>query len=221
MDMQEELIARFYQKANPEQAAKMAAYMKNLFPFLGIPKPDRAVLWRDFILAARKDPSVDWQLIFRLWDMPEREFQYLALEYLLAVSKGLGKEDIEQIKELVTKKSWWDTVDCLAAQIVGGLCAANPELIASHMLKWAETDNIWLARTAILFQLKYKAGTDTEVLRRVILLNCPSKEFFVNKAIGWALREFSKTDRPWVKSFIDSQASSLSPLSLREGGKYI
>ncbi|WP_425057866.1 hypothetical protein SCACP_24320 [Sporomusa carbonis] len=217
--MYEKLMEIFYQNANHEQAMNMAAYMKNNFPFLGIPKPERASLERAFINQAKKAVVIEWSFVFRLWDLPEREFQYCAVDYLLAVKKLLQKDDIEKIEMLITKKSWWDTVDSLAENITGVLCAKHPELIESHIFKWAETGNIWLKRAAILFQLKYKDKTDTEVLSRIICKNSNTKEFFINKAIGWALREYSKTNMEWVKLFIES--SHLHPLSVREGSKYI
>lgn len=217
--MYEELIKVFYQNRNDERAINMAAYMKNKFSFLGIPKPERAAFQRSFINQAKKDAVIDWKFIFMLWDLPEREFQYCAVDYLSALAKLLAKDDIEKIAVLVTEKSWWDTVDGLATNITGVLGAKYPELIRSHILKWAESENIWLARIAILFQLKYKDKTDKELLSRIIRKNSDTKEFFINKAIGWALREYSKTNNDWVKAFIESNC--LNPLSVREGSKYI
>lgn len=90
--------------------------MKNNFPFLGLGKPDRSVLQADFIRRAKKDPFINWEIVFRLWDLPEREFQYLAVEYLLAQKNHLRKDDIAKLKTLLITKSWWDTVDSLAAK---------------------------------------------------------------------------------------------------------
>lgn len=216
--MYEKLIEAFYQNSNPEQASGMAAYMKNQFSFLGLTKPERVALQRAFLNQAKKTATVDWAFIMRLWGLPEREFQYLALDYLSALSNRLQKEDIDKLKVLITHKSWWDTVDNLAT-ITGILCAAYPELVASYMIKWSEDSNIWLVRISVLFQLKYKKETNTEVLSRIIRRNSDTKEFFINKAIGWALREYSKTNKEWVKAFIED--GRLHPLSVREGSKYI
>lgn len=216
--MYDKLMEAFYQNSNPERASGMAAYMKNQFSFLGLTKPERVALQRAFLNQAKKTAAVDWAFIMRLWGLPEREFQYLALDYLLALSNRLQKEDIDKLEVLITHKSWWDTVDNLAI-ITGILCAAYPELVASHMIKWSEDPNIWLVRISVLFQLKYKKETNTEVLSRIIRKNSDTKEFFINKAIGWALREYSKTNKEWVKAFIED--SRLHPLSVREGSKYI
>jgi 3-methyladenine DNA glycosylase AlkD len=197
----------------------MAAYMKNQFLFLGISKPKRASLEKDFLKQATRHKKVDWELVEYLWNLSEREFQYVALDYLLALKASLVAKDISAIKNLITTKPWWDTVDILATNMVGALCARNPELIESHMLPWAESENIWLARTAILFQLKYKTATHTEVLELIINNNLGSKEFFINKAIGWILREYSKTDKKWVQRFVDTH--NLSLLSKREAKKYL
>jgi 3-methyladenine DNA glycosylase AlkD len=110
-------------------------------------------------------------------------------------------------------------VDAIADKLVGHLCFRFPELIDQYIMKWAWSDNIWLIRSAILFQLKYKEHTNCEVLEAVILKNSSTKEFFINKAIGWALREYSKTNPQWVKSLIDN--NPLHPLSVREGSKYL
>ncbi len=217
--MEAELIAAFYARRNPDKAGFMAAYMKDKFPFLGIAKPERAALARGFLRGAKRAAAVDWALVDRLWALPEREFQYLAVDYLAAVKGKLQAGDIGRLAGLVTAKPWWDTVDALASVVVGDLCARHPELAGSHMVGWSAGENMWLARTAILFQLKYKEKTDTAVLGLVIRNACGTKEFFLNKAIGWALREYSKTDREWVRAFIAGH--SLHPLSVREGSKYL
>ncbi|MEG6615200.1 DNA alkylation repair protein [Peptococcaceae bacterium 1198_IL3148] len=214
-----ELINAFLKSRNPDQAIQMAAYMKNNFPFLGIKKPQRAALGKDFIKNAKKQKIINWDFIDRLWVMPEREFQYLAIDYLLALKDYLQKDDIDNIKFLVETKPWWDTVDTLASNITGVLCLKYPELINSHILKWAESNNIWLVRVAILFQLKYKEKTDQELLSLIIKQNSNTTEFFINKAIGWVLREYSKTNKEWVKEFIAS--NPLHPLSVKEGSKYL
>jgi 3-methyladenine DNA glycosylase AlkD len=218
-EAQDALIAAFYAHRDTAKAVFMAKYMKDKFPFLGISKPARAALQRPFLARAKKAAAVDWAFVARLWALAEREFQYLAVDYLMAVKNGLQPGDIDMLAGLIAAKPWWDTVDALAANVVGPLCVRQPELVAGHILPWARGENIWLARTALLYQLKYKDETDTDVLGRVIGLTCGTKEFFLNKAIGWALREYSKTDREWVRAFI--AGNRLHPLSVREGSKYI
>ncbi|WP_406661744.1 DNA alkylation repair protein [Methanolobus sp. ZRKC3] len=193
--------------------------MKNNFPFLGIKKPQRAVLQKEFIKQCKKNKEIDWAFIFRLWELPEREFQYLAVDLLIALSNELQETNIDKIEQLITNRSWWDTADALASNVVGKMCKKHPVLQKNTILSWSKSDNIWLSRSAILFQLKYKEDTDTDLLSRIILKNSNSDEFFINKAIGWVLREYSKTNKEWVKSFI--QKNELHPLSIREASKYL
>ncbi|HOM02965.1 MAG TPA: DNA alkylation repair protein [Acetivibrio sp.] len=213
-----DIFKTFYDARDDENAAKMSAYMKNKFPFLGIPKPTRAKLSKDFLKQKKKDKEVDWQFIFQCYDMPEREFHYLALDYLTAVKALLVSNDIDKIEKLIITNSWWDSVDCIDS-IVGHLCLKYPELKDSVIPKWIDSENIWLKRIAINFQLEYKEKTDTDILSRAILKNCDTGEFFINKAIGWALREYSKTDKEWVKQFIAH--NKLHSLSVREASKYL
>ncbi|MEG6523621.1 DNA alkylation repair protein [Desulfotomaculum sp. 1211_IL3151] len=217
--MYNELINSFLENSDQEQAVKMAAYMKNNFPFLGIPKPKRASLGNGLMKKAKKQKGIDWNFVLMLWERPEREFQYLAIDYLLVLKDYLQKKDIDNVRFLIITKPWWDTVDSIAGNITGVLCLEHPELISSPILKWAESDHIWLVRSAILYQLKYKEKTDAALLGLIIKQNSETKEFFINKAIGWALREYSKTNKEWVKEFI--QTNTLSPLSVREGSKYL
>lgn len=216
--MFQEIADLFYQQKNENQAMQMAAYMKNNFSFLGIPKPLRSKLENEYIKTMAKHKKIDWDLVKQSWDMPEREYQYFALDYLLRMKKYLQQEDIDELGILITSKSWWDTVDLISASLVGQLCSHYPELMQSHILHWAGADNLWLRRTALLFQLKYKESTHRELLSQIILMNKDGKEFFINKAIGWALREYSKSNPQWVRDFIANH--SLHPLAVREGSKY-
>lgn len=213
-----DIIQIFYNNRNEENAVPMAKYMKNQFPFLGLKKPDRTALSKGFLNEKKKDKEIDWDFIFRCYELPEREFQYLAIDYMSKVANLFQPDDMKKIEKLITKKSWWDTVDAIS-QIVGHIAMKYPEIKETILTKWMESDNIWLKRVSILFQLKYKDKTDTEFLKKAILKNANTNEFFINKAIGWALREYSKTNKEWVRSFIEN--NKLSKLSVREGSKYI
>lgn len=215
----EELIKTLYAHGNPQLAEGMAAYMKNQFSFLGIPKPVRAKLQKGFIKEAKKQGRIEWQDVYALWDLPEREFQYVALDYLVELREYLQPFDIHHLQTLILLKSWWDTVDKLATIPVGTLCLKHPEEVKNSVTAWADSDNMWLVRTAILYQLKYKNETDTGTLAAIIEKNIGSKEFFINKAIGWILREYSKTDKEWVREFLNTH--SLASLSVREASKYL
>jgi 3-methyladenine DNA glycosylase AlkD len=204
--------------ANPELAAPMSAYMRNQFPYLGIPTPERKKLSRDFMKAADKS-SVDWSFVFKCWEQPEREFQYLANEYLSKLKLSLKPHDIPNLQKIITTKSWWDTVDALD-MIVGDVALRYTE-VNDTIMQWSTDENIWLRRTAIDHQLTRKEKTDTALLAKIILNNLGTNEFFINKAIGWSLRDYSKTDPAWVRAFIEKNKDKLSPLSIREGSKYI
>lgn len=193
--------------------------MKYNFPFLGIKKPQRTSLQKDFIRQAKKDMTADWNFIFELWDMPEREFHYLAQDLLIALSAGLTEKDLANVEKLIVSKSWWDTVDILSSNVAGKICMNYPELKKSFMDRWSKSSNMWLSRASILFQLKYRDKTDTALLEKIILENNGSGEFFINKAIGWALREYSKTNPAWVRDFLHNH--ELNSLSEREASKYI
>lgn len=215
--MFDQILQELRDNKNPSQAVPMAKYMKNKFSFLGLTRPARNKIQAGFLKEVRKEKGINWEFIFKCWELPEREYQYLAVDYLMTRVRLLKNEDMVRLEELITQKSWWDTVDIIAVKLVGELCTQCPELIDDYILNWAASDNIWLARTAILFQLKYKQNTDTKLLTRIILLNNKSPEFFINKAIGWILREYSKSNQEWVKSFITN--NHLHPLSVREGSK--
>ena len=126
-----------------------------------------------------------------LWEKDEREYQYAAIDYLSRTLKKLDKAHLPLIEELIVTKSWWDTVDLLATKPVGTIARKHPEVISETIETYAFGEHLWLRRTAILFQLKYKEHTDEELLYRYIRQNQTSKEFFIQKAIGWALRELS------------------------------
>ena len=217
--MYEEVIKMFYENRNDVDAEKMSAYMQNKFPFLGIKKPLSSSLQKEFIKQWKKTKEINWDFIFKLWDLPEREFQYFAIDLIVSLVNELQKNDINKIEKLIITKSWWDTVDILSTKAVGKICEKYSELKENTIINWSKSENMWLKRSAILFQLKYKEKTDTILLEKIIVENSNSDEFFINKAIGWALREYSKTDREWVRKFI--QQNTLKPLSIREGSKYL
>lgn len=215
----QEVIDLFKSHQDEGKAYYMAKYMKDQFPFLGLAKPLRIRLQAETIRRAKQQPDVDWDGIFYLWNQPEREFQYLAMDYLQAIGQGIQGSDLNRICILITSKSWWDTVDMLASNIVGPLLARHPDLKERNIQIWMHSDNLWLVRTAILFQLKYKKNTDTALLGNIIAANCGTRVFFTNKAIGWALREYSKTDPDWVREFLNHHR--LHSLSVREASKYL
>ena len=209
------LIHRMEAQKDPQTAKAMSSYMRDQFPFLGIKTPQRREMVKEFLKLY--PPEKEWISI--LWDLPEREYQYTALDILLKMRKTLEPKDLTLIESFILNRSWWDTVDLLASNAAGFLLHNAPHLQVEFGEKWIHSDNLWLNRTAILFQLHYKQDTDEALLYRYILAHADSPEFFLQKAIGWALREYSKTNPNSVIDFIGKE--DLKPLSIREGLKWI
>lgn len=207
--------------ADPERAGAMRAYMKDVAPFLGIPTPDRRALSRA-VLAGTPRPGEDdcAAIALRCWRLPEREYQYFAVDYLRRHAARCSSAFLPVARHLVTTVPWWDTVDLLAAHVVGALVAADPAL-AAQMDVWITDDDLWAVRTALLHQLRHKERTDTERLFAYCLLQSGHQDFFVRKAIGWALREYAKTDAGAVRGFLARERGRFAPLTVREALKNI
>jgi 3-methyladenine DNA glycosylase AlkD len=214
------LISLYQAHANPANAAPMKAYMRGQFDYLGIKTPERRMLFKEF-LAAHGLPDLDdlAQILLELWDLPEREFQYSAIGLLEKFEKKLPPAFIDTLETLLVTKSWWDTVDSLAAGPVGSHFLRFPETREKTLTKWRYSDNFWLRRTCILHQLNYKDKTDFVLMKDIIRENLGSKEFFINKAIGWALRQYSRVDEEGVRQFVAK--APLAPLSAREALKWL
>ncbi len=214
------LVSLFEKNRNEDNAVPMQNYMKNLFPFLGIKAPLRSQLMRDFYKETGiLRQEINLGFVKQLWLRDEREYQYAAQDYLVRAIKKIDRSHLPFIENLITTKSWWDTVDILGPHLIGKIAKETPSIIDESIEIWAFSDNLWLKRTSILFQLKYKKETNEAYLYKYITANADSKEFFIQKAIGWALREFSKTNPDSVRQFINE--ATLSKLSIREGSKYI
>ena len=210
----------FEQNADTETAIGAKKYMRNRYEFYGIKSPQRKEIIRQFYKENGLPDNKSVEDITKdCWQQPQREFQYFAMEMLKKIAKKAGKERIGLYEFTIVNKSWWDTVDFIAANPVGTHFLIFPELIKPYTTKWIDSDNMWLQRTAILFQLKYKKDTDTELLTGFINKMQGSKEFFINKAIGWILREYSKTDAGWVIDFVKN--THLDNLSKREALKWL
>ena len=213
-----DLFTELEKQNDVEQSEKMSAYMQNKFPFLGIPKPKLKELVKPYLKEIKKQ-EIDWAFIDFCWSKDYREAQYVALDYLSDKAKNLTDKHLPNLKKLIITKSWWETVDNIDA-LIGIIVLKYPKL-ESIMLDWSTSDNIWLKRVSINFQQEYKEKTNTELLGKIICNNFGSEEFFINKAIGWSLRDYSKVDPAWVKDFIEKYKDNLSKLSIKEASKYI
>lgn len=214
------LAESFAENANEEIAFKMKKYMKDQFDYFGIKSPERKILKKAFLDIhglPQTDNLVD--IVKDGWNLPQREFQYVIQEILGRLAKKAEKDRIDLYEFLIENKSWWDTVDYIAANLVGTHFLRYPDLIKTDTEKWMKSGNMWLQRTAILFQLKYKEKTDLDLLSDYIDRLQGSKEFFINKAIGWILREYSKSDPDWVINFVENR--DLANLSRREALKWL
>ncbi|MCM3363424.1 DNA alkylation repair protein [Cutibacterium acnes] len=214
----EELVKLYTQHMDRDYAEWSENYLRNQFAFLGIRTPIRRKLTKQFFReygVPTKENLKD--IIFILWERSEREYQKAALDILEKVKKELTPDDIPWLSSLLVKKSWWDTVDVLSPHIMGNLFTIYPELIAQYADQWIVDDNFWLQRSALLYQLYYKKRTDEKRLFQYILSRADSDEFFVQKAIGWVLREYAKTNPVAVRDFVSF--NDLKPLSRREALK--
>lgn len=219
MDKYLEIKKAFESREDKENAESMSKYMRNRFDFYGIPTPKRKEVYSGFIKDERKLGKIDWDFLDKCYEDNHREFQYLVYDYLLSMKKCVPYEDIPKIKKYIVNKSWWDTIDFLC-KVIGDI-ELRDSRVKDLMIEWSKDDNIWIKRTAIEHQLNLKDKTDVELLEKIIINCLGTSEFFVNKAIGWALREYSKTNSDWVKSFIDKYKNQMNDLSIKEASKYL
>lgn len=208
----------FYALENPEDAHGMCQYMREKFPFIGIKKPERALVFKE--IYKRYGRPEDWfEVSTELFAIPEREFQYVAMEYLLKAKKSWDSRIPSLVSAWVDENAWWDVVDVLGPKVLGSYFQLFPEEQAQWISTWMGSPNFWHQRLCILFQLDYKKQTDLTLLSTIILSLNTSKEFFIQKAIGWSLRQHARTDPEWVLNFVHNHP--LMPLSKREALKHV
>jgi 3-methyladenine DNA glycosylase AlkD len=205
--------------ADPQKAPQMKAYMKNQFEYLGVQTPPRRQATLSSLPRHKSGDEIDWAFVQACWANPHRELQYVALDYLGRNQNIMDPSHLPLLKNFILDKSWWDTVDGIV-HMVGAIVQKNPEL-KTLMVDWSLDENMWIRRTAIEHQLSLTDKTDTSLLEIILVNNFGSKEFFINKAIGWALRDYSWTNPVWVRDFIESHRSQMARLSIREGGKHV
>jgi 3-methyladenine DNA glycosylase AlkD len=214
------LMLVYTSAASPADAGPMRAYMRDAFPFLGIKTPRRRELAKQILRGLPPPHEADLRaLALACWAQPAREYQYFAVDWLVKHATRPGPGFLTTIETLITTRSWWDTIDPLATRVVGPVVARHPSAV-STMDKWAADDNLWLARTAILHQLHYKENTDTARLFGYCTALAGHRDFFIRKAIGWALRHYARTDPDAVAVYV-RQTPELSSLSVREALKHV
>jgi 3-methyladenine DNA glycosylase AlkD len=216
-----ELEETFLRHSDEKQARKQAAYMRYLFLFLGLQTPKRRALQKPLYKTYPvQDEQRLNQVLQCLWSKKQREFQYAALDIAESFHKFASAQMLKVYEWMIRTKSWWDTVDDVAANLVGPLLSDHPKLM-EVMDCWIQDENLWIRRSALIFQLKWKTKTDTDRLFTYCRHAMHDSDFFIRKAIGWALRQYSKTDPVAVKQFIQNNQHKLSLLSIKEGSKYV
>ena len=211
--------------AEPERAPAMQAYMKSAMPYLGVSSVPRRTLCRELFAGLSWPSSEEWQAeVLAIWQGAEfREERYCALE-LSGVRAARGFQTLEALplyEEMIVDGAWWDYVDEIAGHRLSLILRAEPEAMKRAMLEWAQGENMWKRRAAILCQLGAKAATDLDFLYACIAPSMASKEFFLRKGIGWALRQYARIDPAEVARYVKAHASELSPLSQREALKHV
>lgn len=216
--------------ADPVQAPQMSKYMRHRFEYLGLKTPVRRKLASAIIreLASDPDITVAMEVVDDLWAQPEREFQYVGVDLVAKMKDRFTAEHFHWLAGLVVKKSWWDTVDALAV-VIGHVALDRPTLweqieLWSHDTGLIDTDSesaMWLARCSILQQMRYRERTDEDVLFERCTRRSADSDFFIRKAIGWALREYAKTEPNSVWRYVEDHRRQLSNLSVREATKHL
>jgi 3-methyladenine DNA glycosylase AlkD len=220
-DIEHRVVAAFAPMRDDARAAGMRSYMRDKFDFIGIPTPERVALSRAAIEGTPKPTAADLDALARaLWARDEREYQYFAMWFLRRNVKALDADFIPTARHLITTKSWWDTVDELAQNVVGPIVRRDRSLDAV-MDAWIDDDDLWLARTAILHQNRWRDATDPDRLFRYCERRAGDTDFFIRKAIGWALREYTRVDPDAVRAFLTAHDTELSGLSKREALKWL
>lgn len=213
----EGLKKNFEKRANEDNAIQMAKYLRNQFVFYGLKSPARRDAYHQILKDEKK--QIDWDLLDQACNDKHREMQYFVCDYLLAMEKYVSYDDLFKIEHYVRTKQWWDTIDSLMK--LYGYVGLKDQRVDQLMLDWSKDPDKWVRRVAIEHQLLRKDRINTALLSQIPENNLESDEFFINKAIGWALRDYSKTNPEWLSDFIDGNYNHLAKLSITEGSKYL
>lgn len=221
MDLIDEAASLLAAEADPDRASGMAAYLKTDMPFYGVSSPvRRQIMGRLGGFASTTNDEYRHQVI-RLWEQPHREEKYLAIDWARRHRRFITIENIDLYERMITEGAWWDLVDDIAANLVGTVVRADLDRMRPVLKRWLTGDDLWLRRTVIICQLKSKETTDTALLFDACERCAHERDFFIRKAIGWALRQHSRVDADAVRDFVESHRDDLSGLSRREATKYL
>ncbi|MHA2030913.1 MAG: DNA alkylation repair protein [Candidatus Kariarchaeaceae archaeon] len=228
--MSEEIVDFFVSRLEPLRdnikSRQMEEYLKGKQTFLGVQTPKRKEFYKEFKKTLGKSlkasiTKADLEAVISiLWSRKDREYRYVAL-FLLEYFDIITLDSLPLLRDLIVSGDWWDITDGIARNYVGDLLRSNKEVMTKELKLWIHDKNLWIRRSAILAQLKFKENTDEELLEYCITKAMHEKEFFIQKAIGWILREYSKTNKQYVAEFIEKYKNKLSKLSIREGSKYL
>ena len=213
----EGLKKNFEKRANEDNAIQIAKYLRKQVVFYGLKSPARRDAYHQILKDEKK--QIDWDLLDQAWNDKHREMQYFVCDYLLAMEKYVSYDDLFKIEHYVRTKQWWDTIDSLMK--LYGYVGLKDQRVDQLMLDWSKDPDKWVRRVAIEHQLLRKDRINTALLSQILENNLESDEFFINKAIGWALRDYSKTNPEWLSDFIDGNYNHLAKLSITEGSKYL
>jgi len=220
MEYLQPLREDFEKHANGKRADGAKAYMRNQFEFYGMSSPERNQILREFLgtlgLPAKEQIA---EMVHFAWEQPQREWQYIAMEITGRFAKKGDESLLLLATFMITHKSWWDSVDFISPNIAGPILKKKPALIPGLIDEWMKSENKWLQRSCLLFQLKYRNDTDSVLLFRLCEQLSGHKDFFIRKAIGWSLREYSKRNPAAVLEFVNTH--TLSSLSHKEALKRI
>jgi len=211
----------FEKNKNYEIALGQKKYLRDQFSFLGLKTPVRRQLQKEAFNQHKIESEKKLlETLQALWEKEEREYQHAAVDLALKYKKRASKEALPIYEKMIRTKSWWDTVDIIASNLIGALVLKYP-LLKKEVSTWINDSDLWIRRSALLFQLKYKEKADKKLLFSLIEKTIEEEDFFIRKAIGWVLREHSKIDPLSIQKFIEKNEKKLSNLSIKEGSKYL
>lgn len=222
IELVEQLATVLSNARNPIRAPQAEAYMKNHFSFFGMETSIRRSIQKVWLNEVNQitDREERWELVHILWEKDEREFQYIAIDWMNTwPKKTLHPHDADEFKWIISQKSWWDSVDSIASNVLGKWAKIYPETARETFEEWRYESSFWLQRSCLIYQLKYAKTVDTAYLEDLIQQLLPNKEFFIQKAIGWSLRQLSKFEPETVKEILERHP--LKGVALREASKYL